>query len=239
MKTNQKTGRGGQRAGAGRPRNDSQLYTFRAGGKVAQHLNLQPNKTQYILNCIQAQMQPGLSTSQLEPGLSSHSQLQLEPELSTSQLEPELSTLSRIGQLIPATQVESLSMPFFDLKVVAGFPIPLNNDERAQKIDVLRMLCPHPDATYLIRVKGDSMIDSNIFSGDILVIDKSNRNPTEDEVAMCELNGEYTVKFVRKVKGQWCLVPANPKYPNIPIAEGDEFNVWGVVTYVIHQPQPV
>ncbi len=151
-----------------------------------------------------------------------------------SNAEPDF---SRVGTVYPATQVDSLELPTFDISVVAGFPIPLDNDERAQKIDVLRMLCPHPEASYLIRVEGDSMIDSDIHPGDILIVDKSNRNPTENEVAMCELNGEYTVKFVRHHDGALWLVPANDNYPEFRITEADTLNVWGVVTFVIHKPR--
>lgn len=153
--------------------------------------------------------------------------------------QDEQPDFSQIGKVWPATHVEPLVMDMFNIRVVAGFPIPLSNDERAQKIDILRMLCPHPEATYLIQVEGDSMIDSNIYSGDILVVDKSNRSPTENEVAMCELNGEYTVKFVRKENGHRWLVPANSNYPRLEITEGDEFNVWGVITFVIHRPLSV
>lgn len=147
--------------------------------------------------------------------------------------------LSRIGKVFTIDSSEEVEIPFFDIKVVAGFPIPLDNDEIAQKIQLIKMLCPHPEASYLIKVQGDSMVDSNIFSDDILVIDKSNRNPTENEVAMCELNGEYTIKFVRKENGRHYLVPANPNYPHIEIKSEDEFRVWGVVTFVIHRPNSV
>ena len=85
---------------------------------------------------------------------------------------------------------------FFDVKVVAGFPIPLNNDELAQDIEVLKMLCPHPDSSYLIRVQGRSMIEAGVNDGDIIIVDKSERNPTEKQIAVCELNGEYILKRV-------------------------------------------
>lgn len=204
-----KTGRGGKRPGSGRPRTDSRLYAFRAGGEVADYIDQQPNKTEFLIGCVRETIR---------------------------QKEPDF---SRIGAAYKADQLEPLVMDKFDLRVVAGFPIPLNNDERAQKIDVLRMLCPYPEATYLISVEGDSMIDSNIQSGDILVVDKSNRNPSESQVAMCELNGEYTVKYVRHHDGKCWLVPANRKYPEIEISEGDDFNVWGIVTFVIHRPLDV
>lgn len=208
-----KNSHGGRRSGAGRPKTDSQFFAFRAGGEIADYINSHEQKSAFIVDCIAKEM-----------------------AASTGESEPDF---SRIGKVWPAVKVNSLEMNSFDIRVVAGFPIPLNNDERAQKIDVLRMLCPYPEATYLIQVEGNSMIDSNIFSGDILVVDKSNRNPTEHDVAMCELNGEYTVKFVRHQDGHSWLVPANKDYPKIEITEADDFNVWGVVTYVIHKPQTV
>lgn len=142
---------------------------------------------------------------------------------------------SRLGDVYMPSAQEFI-MPFFDIEVVAGFPIPLDNDERAQDIDLIRMLCPHPESQYLIRVKGDSMIDADIHDGDIIIVDKSNRNPSPSEVAMCELNGEYTIKYFERRGKTGILIPANPSYPEIPITEGDSFTVWGVVTFVIHRP---
>ncbi len=142
----------------------------------------------------------------------------------------------RVGDCFAAQSVMPLSLPFFDIKVVAGFPVPLSDDERSQEIDVLSMLCPHPDSTYLIRVQGKSMIDAGIHDGDLVIVDKSMRYPTEKQIALCELNGEYTLKRVMRKDGRLWLVPANPDYPEIAITEGDCFSVWGVVTYIIHRP---
>lgn len=137
---------------------------------------------------------------------------------------------------VPVNRVKPMSLPYFDKSLVAGFPIPLTNDELAQDIELLRMLCPNPEASYLIRVQGDSMIEAGIHDGDILIVDKSNRRPSPRQAAVCELNGEYTVKrVVEDDKGLW-LVPANPNFPKIHVKEGDSFTVWGVVTYVIHKP---
>ena len=133
-------------------------------------------------------------------------------------------------------RIKSQTIPFFDVKIVAGFPIPLNNDELAQDIDLLKMICPNPDASYLIRVQGNSMIEANVHDGDILVVDKSNRNPSEKQIAVCELNGEYTVKYVIQKENSSWLVPANPNFPEIEITDGDSFSVWGVVTYILHKP---
>lgn len=143
--------------------------------------------------------------------------------------------LPDFGEVYPVENVKDLTLPFFDQRVVAGFPIPLDNDEKRQDIELLSLLCPHPEASYLIRVMGNSMIEADIHDGDILIVDKSRRDPAPNEPAVCELNGEYTVKYVHVRKGRGWLVPANPDYPEIPIEEGDDFSVWGIVTYVIHR----
>ncbi len=121
------------------------------------------------------------------------------------------------------------------MNIVSGFPIPLTNDERVQDIDLLRFLVPNPESSYLIRVEGNAMIEAGICDGDILIVDKSNRNPSSSQVAVCELNGEYTVKFVVRENGILWLVPANSTYAKIRVDEGDDFRVWGIVTYVIHK----
>ena len=145
-------------------------------------------------------------------------------------------SFGKIGTVYPATMMDGLNLPFFDLGIKAGFPIPLDNDEKSQEIDLLRMICPHPNASYLIRVEGDSMIDADIHNGDIIIVDKSNRSPTPSEVAVCELNGEYTLKrFEKRNNGEGWLIPANPNYPEIRVTEDDDFSIWGVVTYIIHK----
>ena len=62
-----------------------------------------------------------------------------------------------MGTVVSATELDDLALPYFDIGLVAGFPIPLDNDERSQDINLLRMLCPNPEASYLIRVEGNSM----------------------------------------------------------------------------------
>jgi len=154
-----------------------------------------------------------------------------------SEMSRQAENLASLGEVIPATRVRPVQLPFFDVRLVAGFPIPLDNDERAQDIELLRMLCPHPEASYLIRVDGDSMIEADIHSGDIVVVDKSNRTPSEHEVAVCELNGEYTLKRFVQRGNLGYLVPANPNFPEIEITPDDNFAVWGTVTYIIHKPR--
>ena len=212
--------RGGARPGAGRPKGDSRLYTFRAGGELARELDACPNRTEFIRRSLAQSLTQRAGTAQPS---------QLPPPARPAQ--------DRIVSLaIPASKARGLTLPYFEQRVVAGFPIPLDNDERSQDIDILRLLCPHPESSYLIRVQGDSMIDAGIESGDIVIVDKSRRDPSEKEIAVCELNGEYTLKRIAVGKdGTRWLVPANPDYPRFPIAEGDAFSVWGIVTYIIHK----
>ena len=221
-------GRGGRRLGAGRPRTDSRLYTFRAPKEMADVIDSQENKTEFIKECITTKIQE-FKSSRVQEFKDSRFRFGQEPDKNPD--------FSRMGETIPATDVKKMTLPFFDIGIVAGFPIPLDNDEKAQDIDVLRMLCPHPESSYLIRIEGNSMIDAGIYSGDIVIVDKSNRNPAENEVAVCEFNGEYTVKHFVMRDGKGWLVPANADYPEIMVSENDDFNVWGTVTYVIHKPR--
>ncbi len=197
--------RGGARPGAGRPKGDSRMISFRAPGALADKLDEIENRTEFIKSSID------------------------------KALRERESGIGWIGGVVPAGKAPHVSIPFFDIRVVAGFPVPLDNDEKAQDIDLIRMLCPHPEASYLIRVNGDSMIDAGVLSGDIVIVDKSNRNPSPREIAMCELNGEYTLKHFMKEDGQGWLVPANPDYPRIKISPEDDFSVWGTVTFIIHK----
>ena len=200
-----KSRRGGARPGAGHPKGDSRMISFRAPGSLAEQLEGMENRTDFIRQALtRAVRERGH-----HPGLPGHA--------------------------VPAGIVRPLSLPYYDISVVAGFPVPLDNDERSQDIDILSMLCPHPEASYLIRVSGNSMIDAGVLSGDIVIVDKSKRNPTPHEIAMCELNGEYTLKHFVLEEGQGWLVPANPDYPKIRITPDDDFSVWGTVTYIIHK----
>lgn len=200
-----KSRRGGARPGAGHPKGDSRMISFRAPGPLAEQLEGMENRTEFI--------RQALAWAVRERG--HHTGFP--------------------GHAVPAGSVRPLSLPYYDFSVVAGFPVPLDNDERSQDIDILSMLCPHPEASYLIRVSGNSMIDAGVLSGDIVIVDKSNRNPGPHEIAMCELNGEYTLKHFVLEQGQGWLVPANPEYPRIRISPEDDFSVWGTVTYIIHK----
>ena len=242
--------RGGARPGAGRPRGDSRMISFRAPGALADELEKVENRTEFIKKSISEALlkkervlkiaeteenleQGGISVTDIRRGWKTETGGEIESGKKSERAED----IGRIGDVIPAGKVAHVNIPFFDIRVVAGFPVPLDNDEKSQDIDLIRMLCPHPEASYLIRVNGDSMIDAGVFSGDIVIVDKSNRNPSPREIAMCELNGEYTLKHFRMEDGQGWLVPANPDYPRIRISPEDDFSVWGTVTFIIHKPR--
>ena len=113
----------------------------------------------------------------------------------------------------------------------AGFPSPAT-DYMTQAIDLNKELVKHPAATFYGRVVGDSMIDAGVDEGDILVIDKA-LAAKDGDMAVCFVDGEFTLKYLKISGESLTLVPANPKYPEIPITEGVEFRLWGVVTYII------
>ena len=113
----------------------------------------------------------------------------------------------------------------------AGFPSPAT-DYMTQAIDLNKELVRHPAATFYGRVVGDSMIDAGVDEGDILVIDKA-LEARDGDMAVCFVDGEFTLKYIYISEDGIVLKPANPKYPEIEITEGVDFKMWGVVTYII------
>lgn len=101
-----------------------------------------------------------------------------------------------------------------------------------QGIDLNRELIRNPAATFYGRVKGLSMKDAGIDEGDVLVIDRS-LEPRNGAVAVCYLDGEFTVKRIRIDDEGLFLVPANESYQPMKITVENDFTVWGIVTWVI------
>ncbi|MGM9736103.1 MAG: LexA family protein [Candidatus Cryptobacteroides sp.] len=113
----------------------------------------------------------------------------------------------------------------------AGFPSPAG-DYMTMAIDLNRELVRHPAATFYGRVVGDSMIDAGVEEGDILVIDKS-LEPRDGDMAVCFIDGGFTLKRLSIKEDGLELVPANDNYPTIRVEENSDFLMWGVVTYII------
>lgn len=125
----------------------------------------------------------------------------------------------------------SLPLKYADEGIRAGFPSPAQ-DYLEQAIDLNKELIKHPASTFYGRVIGDSMRDEDIEEGDILIIDKS-LELLDDDLAVCFIDGEFTVKRVRLETDAAWLVPSNPDYPLIKVTKENEFIVWGIVTYTI------
>lgn len=125
-------------------------------------------------------------------------------------------------------------IPFFQDPISAGFPSPAQ-DYIENSLDLNELMIKHPASTFFVRVQGDSMQGAGIFSGDILVVDKS-LEASHGKVIVAVVNGEFTVKRLIVGKKGASLVAANVAYPSIPIHPDLDFKVWGVVTYVIHKP---
>lgn len=124
-------------------------------------------------------------------------------------------------------------LPLFLSSVKAGFPSPAD-DFMEKKLDLNEHLIRHPAATFFVRVDGDSMQGAGIQRGDILIVDRS-LEVQDGRIVIAVINGEFTVKRIRMKEGELLLEPENPRYASIRIGPDSDFQVWGVVTYVIHQ----
>lgn len=129
---------------------------------------------------------------------------------------------------------KKIELTLFSQGVSAGFPSPAD-DFIDKNLDLNEFLIKHPVATYLLKVSGNSMIDVGINSGDILIVDRS-LEPTDNKIVVAIIDGEFTLKRFRKISdNKICLYPENSKYAPIEIKEGMDCQIWGVVTFVIHQ----
>ena len=115
--------------------------------------------------------------------------------------------------------------------ISAGFPSPAD-DFKETRISLDRELVKNKDATFYARVSGDSMIGAGLDDGDLLVIDRS-LNPENGKIAVCLVDGEFTVKRIKKEKKKLYLIPENKKYKPVELQEGNELIIWGIVQYVI------
>lgn len=124
-----------------------------------------------------------------------------------------------------------LPLPYADAGIQAGFPSPAQ-DYITETIDLNRELIHHPAATFYGRVAGNSMIDEGIEPGDILVIDRS-LEPADGDLAVCCLDGEFTLKRIHLTPGAVWLIPSNEEFDPVLVTPDNSFEVWGVVTFTI------
>ena len=112
--------------------------------------------------------------------------------------------------------------------VRAGFPSPAE-DFQVERLDLTTILVSHPQATFFLRLRGDSMHDAGLFDGDLLVVNRALK-PVNGDVVIAVVDGEFTCKTLWLKFGRMKLVAANPTYPEIVPKEGQTIEVWGVVT---------
>ncbi|MCF7566878.1 translesion error-prone DNA polymerase V autoproteolytic subunit [Sabulilitoribacter arenilitoris] len=127
--------------------------------------------------------------------------------------------------------IESASAQLFNAGISAGFPSPAD-DFKEQRLSLDEELVKNKEATFYARVSGQSMIDAGLDDNDLLVIDRS-LEPANNKIAVCFLDGEFTVKRLRVSNNEVWLQPENPDYPIINITEENNFLIWGIVTNVI------
>ena len=134
------------------------------------------------------------------------------------------------GNLFSADVSKPMELTYA-LDISAGFPSPAT-DYMDLSLDLNTELVKNPEATFYGRVKGYSMRDEGVLDGDVLVIDRSIA-PSSGVMAVCYLDGAFTLKKIEQRCGRTFLMPANPNFKPIEITESNELIVWGVVTYVI------
>ena len=126
----------------------------------------------------------------------------------------------------PADDCNRIEIPLVHCSIAAGFPSPAD-DYIDQALDLNELLVTNPPATFFVRVNGDSMIDAGIHHGDILSVDRSEK-AHDGSIVIALINGELTVKELSlypKVR----LIPHNPAYSVIELAENDDFEIFGRV----------
>jgi DNA polymerase V len=128
-------------------------------------------------------------------------------------------------------RTSEIALPNVGNQIVAGFPSPAEDYLEAM-LDLNKELIKNPSSTFYGRVKGVSMKDAGVETGDLLVIDKSlaYRN---NALAVCFINGEFTLKRIKRQGDTLLLMPANRDYQPIVVKEDADFAVWGIVTYII------
>lgn len=124
-----------------------------------------------------------------------------------------------------------LELPYISSGIKAGFPSPAADFDES-KISLDNVLVKNKEATFYAKASGNSMNGAGIDDGDILVIDRS-LEPKNNKIAVCFIDGEFTVKRIKLENEEVYLMPENSNYKPIKISEENELIIWGIVTYVI------
>lgn len=125
-----------------------------------------------------------------------------------------------------------LALPLFGSTAACGFPSPAD-DHLDLSLDLNQHIIKHPAATFFVRAAGESMHAAGILNGDLLIVDRS-LEAKDNSIVIAAINGELTVKRFKIIDNKGFLYPANNKFKPIPLADVDSMQIWGVVTYAIH-----
>ena len=136
----------------------------------------------------------------------------------------------KINLFYPKTE-KSLGQWLMGQGISAGFPSPAD-DFKEIRISLDKELVKNGDATFYAKVSGDSMINAGLSDGDLIVIDRS-LNPEHNKIAVCFIDGDFTVKRIIKKGADLFLKAENKNYDSIKIDEENQLQIWGIVTYVI------
>lgn len=138
---------------------------------------------------------------------------------------------------MPTTEITFPGLLYYDCNVPAGFPSPAM-DYMQSRIDLNEEFIKHPLSTFMVASEGLSMINAFIPPKAKLIIDRS-LIPKNGDIVLASVNGEFTVKFLKKNKYKGWLVPANSKFPEVEITEEMNMQVFGVVTTILIDPNDV
>ena len=128
----------------------------------------------------------------------------------------------------PAIGTQPIYLPLFSHKVAAGFPSPAD-DYIEGRLSLDEHLIQHKEATFFVRARGNSMTGAHIDDGDILIVDKSLK-PQFGDIVVAVVDGEFTVKYLAQRGESVILKPANARFKEIEFKDGQELQIWGVVT---------
>ena len=126
---------------------------------------------------------------------------------------------------------------FYKEAVECGFPSPAR-DFTEGSIDLNEELIPHPNSTFVVRARGDSMIGSGIYPNDLVIVDRSLKF-RNGSVIIAVVDGELSIKILKIQDKQISLSSANKNYSDVLVSEEMDFTIWGVCTYVVHTLSPV
>ena len=139
---------------------------------------------------------------------------------------------ANVKDVKPLSTETSVGLPVFSSAISAGAPTPVE-DYTEGKMDLNTYLIKHPESTFIVRVTGNSMIDAGIHPDDFLIVDRK-LAARDGKIVIAMINGELTVKRLCILGQKLYLMPENPDYSGIEVTGELEFQIWGVVTNVIH-----